>query len=78
MRAPGADEPGGWPGLAYFRLHGSPRVYWSAYPPAALEALAAKIKALAQAGTPVWCIFDNTGSGAAIPDALATQRLVAG
>src|SRR3954447_9737429 len=32
-RAPGADEPGGWPDLAYFRLHGSPRVYWSAYPP---------------------------------------------
>ena len=76
VRAPGADEPGGSPGLAYFRLHGSPRVYWSAYPAPFLAALASRIRALAAGGTPVWCIFDNTGSGAAIPDALATQRLI--
>jgi uncharacterized protein YecE (DUF72 family) len=23
---PGADEPGGWRGLSYYRLHGSPRI----------------------------------------------------
>ena len=26
---PGAGTPGGWNGIAYYRLHGSPRVYWS-------------------------------------------------
>jgi uncharacterized protein YecE (DUF72 family) len=76
VRAPGADAPGGSPELAYFRLHGSPRVYWSAYPAPFLAGLASRIRALAAAGTPVWCIFDNTGSGAAIADALATQRLI--
>jgi uncharacterized protein YecE (DUF72 family) len=24
-----ATHPGGWDGIAYFRLHGSPRTYWS-------------------------------------------------
>jgi hypothetical protein len=28
---PAAAEPGGWPGLAYHRLHGSPRMYHSPY-----------------------------------------------
>jgi uncharacterized protein YecE (DUF72 family) len=26
----GAGEPGGWRGLSYYRLHGSPRIYYSA------------------------------------------------
>jgi uncharacterized protein YecE (DUF72 family) len=26
---PGAGAPGGWRGLAYYRLHGSPRMYYS-------------------------------------------------
>ena len=30
-RAEGAGEPGGWSGLAYFRLHGSPKMYYSTY-----------------------------------------------
>jgi uncharacterized protein YecE (DUF72 family) len=29
---PAAAEPGGWSGLIYFRLHGSPKRYYSAYP----------------------------------------------
>src|SRR4051794_35312660 len=37
---PGAGEPGGWSGIAYFRLHGAPRVYWSSYPADAIEAQA--------------------------------------
>ncbi|WP_348642724.1 DUF72 domain-containing protein [Mesorhizobium sp. B2-4-15] len=28
---PAAAVPGGWPGLAYFRWHGAPRVYYSDY-----------------------------------------------
>lgn len=70
-RHPHAGSPGGWPGLAYWRLHGSPRLYWSAYDDDALDRLAAEI-----AGHPAperWCIFDNTGSGAAAADALRLQ-----
>ena len=33
---PQAAEPGGWGGLVYYRLHGSPKVYHSAYPAAYL------------------------------------------
>lgn len=67
--APGAERPGGWDGLAYFRWHGSPEMYVSAYPPGALAALAEQLRAAARAG-PVWCVFDNTAEGAATTDAL--------
>src|SRR5687768_11803231 len=30
-RVPEAAEPGGWDGLVYYRLHGSPRMYYSSY-----------------------------------------------
>ncbi|BDI29727.1 hypothetical protein CCAX7_17780 [Capsulimonas corticalis] len=60
-----AARPGGWPGLTYFRLHGSPRIYYSDYSPEYLETLAA---ALAPGS---WCVFDNTAAGAAMGDALA-------
>lgn len=30
-RSPSAAVPGGWPGLIYYRLHGSPRTYYTAY-----------------------------------------------
>lgn len=60
---PGGDEPAGWPGVRYYRLHGSPRIYYSAYEHAWLEQLARKLKAAPD--TPTWCIFDNTASGAA-------------
>ena len=66
---PSAANPGGWPGLVYYRLHGSPRVYYSAYPEHYLAAIAATLSAAASAAT-VWCIFDNTAQGAATEDAL--------
>ena len=69
-RVPQAARPGGWPGLRYWRLHGSPRMYWSAYSPEQIAALAADI---AGADAPCWCIFDNTTSGAAAVDALALK-----
>ena len=72
-RVPAAAGPGGWRGLAYFRLHGSPAVYRSSYDDGRLEAYAARIAA--EAG-PVWCIFDNTASGAATADALKLQGLL--
>jgi uncharacterized protein YecE (DUF72 family) len=66
---PQAAEPGGWDGLVYFRLHGSPMVYLSAYPAPFLDALAGKIARAADAASD-WCIFDNTALGAATVDAL--------
>jgi uncharacterized protein YecE (DUF72 family) len=68
--AEGADEPGGWTGLVYRRLHGSPRVYYSDYDEAALAALRQKLDAECARGIPVWCIFDNTAAFAAMGNAL--------
>ena len=73
--SPAAAEPGGWSGLQYFRLHGSPRKYWSAYEPAYLEALAHRI-----AGTPASAqsrvVFDNTAQNQAFGNALALRDLL--
>jgi uncharacterized protein YecE (DUF72 family) len=73
--APGA-APGGWPGLVYVRLHGSPRMYYSSYDQATLRALALKLRQSAASGADVWCIFDNTASGAAVANALELQGLL--
>ncbi|MEW6567033.1 MAG: DUF72 domain-containing protein [Chloroflexota bacterium] len=70
---PEGVEPGGWPGLVYFRLHGSPRRYYSSYSPAFLEALSRRLAEHARQAE-VWCIFDNTASGAAIVNVLEVQR----
>ncbi len=64
-----AAEPGGWTGLVYRRLHGSPRMYYSAYSADFLASLAQQLHREAAAAT-VWCIFDNTAEGAAIDNAL--------
>ena len=72
-RVPAGGAPGGWLGLAYYRLHGSPRVYYSSYAPETIDGLAQTLAAHRQTGTPVWCIYDNTASGAAAENALATQ-----
>jgi uncharacterized protein YecE (DUF72 family) len=66
---PAALAPGGWPRLVYFRLHGSPEMYYSAYSPAFLEDLTKRIIDAARRAT-VWCIFDNTGMGAATGNAI--------
>jgi uncharacterized protein YecE (DUF72 family) len=67
---PQAAEPGGFRGLTYFRLHGSPEMYVSSYPEAFLARLVRRLSG-ERAAWPVWCIFDNTARGAAIPNALA-------
>lgn len=71
---PEGDVPGAWPGIRYYRLHGSPRIYYSSYELPWLEDLAQKIQTCA-ADTPIWCIFDNTASGAATANALELQRM---
>jgi uncharacterized protein YecE (DUF72 family) len=70
-RVSGGLEPGGWPGLAYYRLHGSPRMYYSSYEDEFLARLAQQLIALRRGGTPTWCIFDNTTLGAATGNALS-------
>src|SRR4051812_19366934 len=68
-RVPAAALPGGWAGLAYWRLHGSPRVYYSDYAAGFLATLAQRLGA-ARAQAETWCIFDNTVSYAALGNAL--------
>lgn len=67
-------EPNDDPARLYLRLHGSPQVYYSAYEDVFLDALAARIRAAQQSQIPVWCVFDNTARGAAIPNALTLMR----
>ncbi len=72
--------PGGWMpeqgGLTYYRLHGSPRKYWSRYPLERIRAWAVELRSHAERGE-VWCIFDNTASGAAAENALELTGLLA-
>ena len=67
---PSAAEPGGWAGLRYLRLHGSPVTYRSAYDRQFLRSLADRLN------PGDWCIFDNTASGAALPNAVELSRLL--
>ena len=67
---PAAARPGGWPGLAYYRLHGAPTPDRSAHAADRLEALAARLRRHLRDRQVVWCIFDNTAEGAATADAL--------
>jgi uncharacterized protein YecE (DUF72 family) len=70
---PAAATPGGWDGLIYYRLHGSPRMYYSQYPGHALDDLARTLRAAPPAAAR-WCVFDNTALGAATEDALGLLR----
>jgi uncharacterized protein YecE (DUF72 family) len=73
-----APAPGGWDGLIYFRLHGSPRVYYSEYTPDRLEQFTQQLMRAAKPHQPVWCFFDNTAAGAATANALALQDRLRG
>jgi uncharacterized protein YecE (DUF72 family) len=66
--ATGADTPGGWTGLVYFRMHGSPRKYWSRYGEPRIAELARALESVGP-DADAWCIFDNTASGSAIENA---------
>lgn len=72
----GADQPGGWKELVYFRLHGSPKKYYSPYSTAYLTKLSRHLAEVTRAGSQAWCIFDNTGSGAAFDNALELMQLL--
>jgi uncharacterized protein YecE (DUF72 family) len=74
-RHDGAGTPGGWRGLSYYRLHGSPRTYYSSYGSDVLAKLRQELRADGAAER--WCIFDNTASGAAALNALELQAALA-
>ncbi|HEY5061098.1 MAG TPA: DUF72 domain-containing protein [Gemmatimonadaceae bacterium] len=76
-RVPLAAQPAGWPELVYYRLHGSPRTYYSSYDGPWLRALSEHLlRARGETGR-LWCIFDNTASGAATTNALDLAGMVA-
>ena len=73
--APGAETPGGWKGVIYYRLHGSPRKYWSRYDDTRIAALATAMNG-APSRVHCWCIFDNTASGAALENAWELRHII--
>ena len=66
--SPLASSPGGWNGLCYWRLHGAPRTYYSAYNSVFITDLAAQVRASSCAEQ--WIVFDNTALGHATANAL--------
>jgi uncharacterized protein YecE (DUF72 family) len=68
--APGSDVPGGSRHLRYHRLHGSPRIYYSRYEAPILDLMRSTLEAEVRSTDPIWCIFDNTATGAAARNAL--------
>ena len=72
---PAAAVPGGWSGLAYFRWHGAPRIYYSDYDAESRGRIGQQVEAAAASGAEVWCIFDNTAEGHALGNALAVDAM---
>ena len=72
--SPLAATPGGWPGLCYWRLHGTPRTYYSSYDGAFLRRFATQ--ALKAHCGEQWVIFDNTALGHATANALELMDLL--
>jgi uncharacterized protein YecE (DUF72 family) len=75
-RVPNAGLPGGWPGLAYFRWHGTPRLYWSDYDAEALNRLVDQMARQRTNGAVTWCIFDNTAQSFALGNAISVTGAV--
>jgi uncharacterized protein YecE (DUF72 family) len=75
-RDPLDGRPAGCTEVVYYRMHGSQRIYYSAYPPEQLEGLSGALRAWAEQGAEAWCIFDNTALGFATFDALTVTASV--
>jgi uncharacterized protein YecE (DUF72 family) len=75
-KIPAAASPGGWRGLTYMRLHGSPIIYRSPYGEDRLQPYASMIAADVAADRLVWCMFDNTAASAALGDALLLTTML--
>jgi uncharacterized protein YecE (DUF72 family) len=68
-------EPAASPRVVYYRLHGSPHMYYSSYDAAYLDRLADRMRRVRR--SPVWCIFDNTARGAATLNAIDLNAILA-
>jgi uncharacterized protein YecE (DUF72 family) len=73
---PEAAHPAGSSRIHYYRLHGSPDMYYSCYSQQFLAELALNARQLAQASTELWFIFDNTAAGWATENAWQLQTLI--
>jgi uncharacterized protein YecE (DUF72 family) len=73
---PAASVPGGSGDCAYFRWHGSPRMYYSSYEDARLKEFAEQVIEATRTAKTVYCIFDNTAAGAAVLNAFRLMELV--
>ena len=62
----------------YWRWHGAPRMYYSAYDDQALRALAVDVEAATPAKAEAWIIFDNTAHGHATADAARLRQMLQG
>jgi uncharacterized protein YecE (DUF72 family) len=71
--ASAASQPRIASDIAYYRWHGTPRMYYSHYDESSIALLARQITATS-ASAEAWCIFDNTAEGAATSDALSLQE----
>jgi uncharacterized protein YecE (DUF72 family) len=71
--SPLAATPGGAKSLRYYRLHGTPRTYYSEYPEVELATLA---QTLRQPHPKTWVIFDNTALGHATHNSLQLTQLL--
>lgn len=71
-------DPRGWSGLAYWRLHGAPRIYFSEYSQLWLQRLAERLTECESAGIATWCVFDNTTAGASVKNALTLKACMEG
>lgn len=58
----------------YYRLHGSPEMYYSSYNEEYLQTLADQLKQVAD--SECWCIFDNTALGHATENAIRLLDLL--
>lgn len=73
---PAAATPTSATQTAYWRLHGTPRMYFSDYDQTYLKSVAEALTESAARGQECWCIFDNTAHGFATSNALRLMELV--
>ncbi|MFN2976745.1 DUF72 domain-containing protein [Terriglobus aquaticus] len=73
-----AARPGGWQDLHYWRLHGTPRTYYSEYEEPRLREIAEEVLSPKDSQQPseTWIIFDNTALGHATANAVQMQLIL--
>ncbi len=65
-------RPGGWSGLAYWRLHGTPHTYYSDYGEDSLRRIEEQLRRCEASSysKETWVVFDNTALGHATANAV--------